>query len=251
MDTPTTTRTRYKMFIGGEWVEAASKEHFESDNPFTGKPWALIPKGGAQDADRAVRAAHKAFTSGEWPKLNPSKRGALLRKLGDLIGEKAKFLAEIEVRDNGKLYAEMSAQTAYMAQWYYYYGGLADKIEGQRHPHRQARHAQLHALRASGRGRRDYAVEFAPAAHGMEACARARGRQHGGAQALRIHVGVRAGVHEADRAGRLPARGRQRRNRIRGGRRHAARRAPTGRKGRVHRLGPDRHAHLRDRGARG
>jgi acyl-CoA reductase-like NAD-dependent aldehyde dehydrogenase len=130
MDTPTSTLTRYKMFIGGEWVEAASHEHFESDNPFTGKPWALIPKGSARDADRAVRAAHTAFTSGEWPKLNASKRGALLRKLGDLIGEKAKFLAEIEVRDNGKLLAEMSAQTAYMAQWYYYYAGLADKIEG-------------------------------------------------------------------------------------------------------------------------
>jgi (Z)-2-((N-methylformamido)methylene)-5-hydroxybutyrolactone dehydrogenase len=130
MDTPTSTLAKYKMFIGGEWVDAASKENFESDNPFTGKPWALIPRGNAEDADRAVRAAHKAFTSGEWPTLTPSKRGALLRKLADLIGEKSKFLAEMEVRDNGKLYAEMSAQTAYMAQWYYYYGGLADKVEG-------------------------------------------------------------------------------------------------------------------------
>jgi len=130
MDTPTGTLAKYKMFIGGEWVDAASGETFESDNPFTGKPWALVPRGGTQDADRAVRAAHKAFTSGEWPKLTPSKRGALLRKLADLIGEKSKFLAEMEVRDNGKLYAEMSAQTAYMAQWYYYYGGLADKVEG-------------------------------------------------------------------------------------------------------------------------
>lgn len=130
MDTPTSTLTRYKMFIGGEWVDAASGNTFESDNPFTGKPWALIPRGNAEDADRAVRAAHKAFTSGEWPKLTPSRRGALLRKLADLIGEKSKFLAEMEVRDNGKLYAEMSAQTAYMAQWYYYYGGLADKVEG-------------------------------------------------------------------------------------------------------------------------
>ncbi|HEX6006535.1 MAG TPA: aldehyde dehydrogenase [Burkholderiales bacterium] len=77
-----------------------------------------------------MQAARKAFASGEWPKLNASKRGALLRKLGDLVAEKSKFLAEVEVRDNGKLYAEMSAQTAYMAQWYYYYGGLADKIEG-------------------------------------------------------------------------------------------------------------------------
>ncbi len=130
MDTPTSTLAKYKMFIGGEWVDAASGETFESDNPFTGKPWALVPKGNAQDADRAVRAAHKAFTSGEWPKLTPSRRGALLRKLADLIGEQSKFLAEMEVRDNGKLYAEMSAQTAYMAQWYYYYGGLADKVEG-------------------------------------------------------------------------------------------------------------------------
>jgi (Z)-2-((N-methylformamido)methylene)-5-hydroxybutyrolactone dehydrogenase len=130
MDTPAPSLAKYKMFIGGEWVESLSGETFPSDNPFTGKPWALIPRGGAQDADRAVKAAHKAFTSGEWPKLNASKRGALLRKLADLIGDQAKFLAEIEVRDNGKLYAEMSLQTGYMAQWYYYYGGLADKIEG-------------------------------------------------------------------------------------------------------------------------
>jgi aldehyde dehydrogenase (NAD+) len=118
------------MYIDGQWVEPSSGNHFESDNPYLGKPWALIPRANAADVDRAVQAARKAFTSGEWPKLNASKRGALLRKLGDLIAEKSKFLAEIEVRDNGKLYAEMSAQTAYMAQWYYYYGGLADKIEG-------------------------------------------------------------------------------------------------------------------------
>ncbi|MBI4191085.1 MAG: aldehyde dehydrogenase [Betaproteobacteria bacterium] len=118
------------MYIDGRWVDSVSSQHFESHNPYTGKPWALIPRGGAEDVDRAVRAARKAFTTGEWPKLTPSKRGALLRKLGDLIADKSGFLAEIEVRDNGKLFAEMSAQTAYMAQWYYYYGGLADKIEG-------------------------------------------------------------------------------------------------------------------------
>ena len=77
-----------------------------------------------------MRAAHKAFTEGEWPKLTATQRGALLRKLGDLIGPKARHLAEIEVKDNGKLISEMGLQTAYMAQWYYYFGGLADKIEG-------------------------------------------------------------------------------------------------------------------------
>ncbi len=131
MKTASGTLVTYKMYIDGQWVSSASGQHFESHNPFTGKPWALIPRGNAEDIDRAVQAARKAFTSGEWPKMTASRRGALLRKLGDLILDKSKALAEIEVRDNGKLFAEMSAQTAYMAQWYYYYGGLADKIEGQ------------------------------------------------------------------------------------------------------------------------
>jgi (Z)-2-((N-methylformamido)methylene)-5-hydroxybutyrolactone dehydrogenase len=130
MDTAPVSLVRYKMFIGGEWADAASGACFESHNPYTGKPWALIPRAGREDVDRAVRAAHKAFTQGEWPRLTATQRGALLRKLADLIGPQAKQLAEIEVRDNGKLISEMGAQTAYMAQWYYYYGGLADKVEG-------------------------------------------------------------------------------------------------------------------------
>jgi acyl-CoA reductase-like NAD-dependent aldehyde dehydrogenase len=130
MNTVTQSLKTYQMFIGGQWVDAASGEHFESHNPYTGKPWALIARGGTADADSAVRAAHKAFTGGDWPRLTASQRGALLRKLGDLIVAKSKFLAEIEVQDNGKLYSEMSSQTAYMAQWYYYFGGLADKVEG-------------------------------------------------------------------------------------------------------------------------
>ena len=118
------------MFIDGQWTDGARRDVFESDDPYRGKPWALIPRGTADDVDRAVRAAHRALTSGEWPKLTASKRGALLRRLGDLITERSAHLAAIEVRDNGKLYAEMSAQCAYMAQWYHYYGGLADKVEG-------------------------------------------------------------------------------------------------------------------------
>jgi aldehyde dehydrogenase (NAD+) len=128
--TTTSTLAKYRMHVGGEWIDAGSGDYFESDNPYLGEPWALIPRGTAEDADRAVRAADAAFTSGEWPRLTASKRGALLRRLGDLIIEKSAELAEIEVRDNGKLYAEMSAQCTYMAEWYHYYGGLADKIEG-------------------------------------------------------------------------------------------------------------------------
>ena len=121
---------RYRMYIDGQWADSSSGAVFPSDDPYRGEPWAEIPRGTAADADRAVRAAHRALTTGEWPRLTASRRGALLRRLGDLVSERSAVLAEVEVRDNGKLYAEMSAQTAYMAQWYHYYGGLADKIEG-------------------------------------------------------------------------------------------------------------------------
>ncbi len=121
---------KYRMHVGGEWVEPASGEWFESYNPYTGKPWALIPKGNAEDVGRAVEAAYQAFTTGDWPKLNASQRGALLRRLGDLIAREAERLGAVEVRDNGKLFAEMGGQLRYMPNWYYYFGGLADKIEG-------------------------------------------------------------------------------------------------------------------------
>ena len=121
---------KYKMFIGGEWIEAASGEHFESYDPYTAEPWCLIPQAKAEDVDRAVQAAHAAFTTGDWPTLHPTQRGMLMRRLGDLIAENADALARTEVKDNGKLLSEMAGQLNYMPQWYYYFGGLADKIEG-------------------------------------------------------------------------------------------------------------------------
>src|ERR1700730_13093203 len=120
----------YKMHIGGEWVAAANGETFESYNPFTGKPWATIPRGRAADAARAVEAAQKAFATGNWPKLTATARGHLLRRLGDLIAGNAERLARIEVTDNGKLINEMLGQLRYIPQWYYYFAGLADKLEG-------------------------------------------------------------------------------------------------------------------------
>jgi acyl-CoA reductase-like NAD-dependent aldehyde dehydrogenase len=122
---------KHQMYIGGEWVAPASGEWFESYNPFSGEPWALIARGNAQDADHAARTAHAAFTDGPWPQMTASQRGALLRKLGDLVARNADRLSEIEVLDNGKLIAEMRAQLNYVPQWYYYFGGLADKVEGR------------------------------------------------------------------------------------------------------------------------
>lgn len=117
-----------KMYIGGEWVEATDGKVFDSYNPYTGKPWAKIPRGGPDDVNCAVEAAHLAFDN--WRNTIPSKRGALLYKLGDLIARDADQLAKIEVDDNGKLIAEMQGQLRYIPRWFHYYGGLADKIEG-------------------------------------------------------------------------------------------------------------------------
>ncbi|HEX4133907.1 MAG TPA: aldehyde dehydrogenase [Bryobacteraceae bacterium] len=121
---------KHRMLIGGEWVEPQSGEWFESVNPFTASPWALIPRGTAPDVDRAVAAARSAYY-GDWRKLNATARGSLLRKLADLIAAEAGRLAEIETTDNGKLIAEMRAQLNYIPNWFNYFGGLADKLEGR------------------------------------------------------------------------------------------------------------------------
>jgi aldehyde dehydrogenase (NAD+) len=121
---------RYNMFIDGAAVEPATDSWFDSENPYTGTAWAQVAQGNADDVDNAVRAAHNAFNEGPWPEMTASQRGALLRRLGDVIADNAQRLAEIEVRDNGKLFAEMYGQLTYLPQWFYYYGGMADKIEG-------------------------------------------------------------------------------------------------------------------------
>ncbi len=121
---------RYDMFIDGESRGHAGGAWFPTDNPYLGTPWAEIAQGGAQDVDDAVRAADRALHTGPWAESTASARGALLRRLGDTIAGNARRLAETEVRDNGKLFTEMYGQLSYVPQWFHYYGGLADKIEG-------------------------------------------------------------------------------------------------------------------------
>jgi aldehyde dehydrogenase (NAD+) len=118
------------MHIAGAKHAPLADEWFETENPFSGEPWARIARGRAADVDAAVTAAHLAFTSGPWAEMTATQRGAMLRTLGDTIAAHAAELAEIEVRDNGKLWAEMFGQTSYVPQWFHYFGGLADKVEG-------------------------------------------------------------------------------------------------------------------------
>lgn len=115
-------------WINGEFVDPISCEWFNSVDPYRGVPWARIARGNADDVDCAVAAA--AAAQPEWASRTATERGKALVRLADLIEINAERLAISEVRDNGKLIAEMSAQTKYMAEWYRYYGGLADKVEG-------------------------------------------------------------------------------------------------------------------------
>ena len=119
----------YQHYINGALCDPASGEWFDSENPYTGEVWSKIARGNAEDVDRAVTAAKAAF-DGEWGATGPTARGKLMVKLAEIIEREAVRLGEIEVRDNGKLIAEMGAQTKYLADWYRYFGGLADKIEG-------------------------------------------------------------------------------------------------------------------------
>jgi len=121
---------RYGLYIDGAFVDPVRGEWLPTEDPVAGKVWAQIPRGTAEDADRAVTAAYNAFSAGAWPAMSAARRGALLRKLGDLITENAEWLAHVEMKDNGKLLAELLMQMKYMANYYYYYSGLADKMEG-------------------------------------------------------------------------------------------------------------------------
>jgi aldehyde dehydrogenase (NAD+) len=128
LDRPTQLK-KFQTYIDGQFVDAVSGKTFQTSDPFTGEPWALIPECEAADVDRAVEAAARAF-EGPWAKLTQTARGKALRRIAGLIEKHADYLAEIEVRDNGKLISEMNAQTRYLPEWFYYFGGLADKITG-------------------------------------------------------------------------------------------------------------------------
>jgi len=120
----------YQTYIDGAWCDAASGKSFQSFDPYTGEAWASIPECDKVDVDRACEAAARAFEAGAWPALSATARGKIMRKIAGLIEQHAQHLAEVEVRDNGKLISEMHAQTKYLPEWFYYYGGLADKIQG-------------------------------------------------------------------------------------------------------------------------
>jgi len=120
-----------KLFIDGQWVEAASGKTFSTIDPASEQVICEVAEGDREDVDRAARAAHRAFTSGEWSRMIPAVREALLLKWADLVEANAEMLAELESLDNGKLvmYARMIDVPA-SVQLIRYYAGWTTKIGG-------------------------------------------------------------------------------------------------------------------------
>ena len=124
------TQPTYKLYIDGAWSAGSEDQWIDTENPATGQPWARVAAASEEDVDRAVRAARRALGDPAWADLSATQRGKLLFKLADLIAEAATELGELETKDSGKLAVETVSQTGYVADYYRYFAGLADKIEG-------------------------------------------------------------------------------------------------------------------------
>ena len=119
----------YKMYINGAWVDAENKKTFKSLNPENNEPWAIVPEASENDVNKAVDAAQIAF-QGKWPKLLPRERANYLKAIANQLRENAEALGKIETIDTGKLFRETKTQANYIAEYYDYFAGLADKVEG-------------------------------------------------------------------------------------------------------------------------
>lgn len=120
----------YQLFIDGVWTEGSQAQVMETVNPATGAPWASFACASSEDVDRAVRAASRMLEDPVWRDMNQTARGKLLYRLADLVEANAAKLGALETTDSGKLLAETASQTRYVGDYYRYFAGLADKIEG-------------------------------------------------------------------------------------------------------------------------
>ena len=124
------TRT-FQYYANGQWHDPAGGQWIDSDNPTTGRPWARIPRCTAPDVERAVRAAHDAFETGPWGRMNATARGRVLRRMGEALIASAETLGAVETRDNGKRTVDITpGLRTWLADHFFYYAGLADKVEG-------------------------------------------------------------------------------------------------------------------------
>ena len=124
------TNPHFQLYIDGSFCEGAGGTVMHSQNPANGDTWASFACTDKTDVERAVHAAKRVLDDPKWRDMTQTARGKLLFKLADLIEQNAERLGALETQDSGKLLAETATQTKYMADYYRYYAGLADKLEG-------------------------------------------------------------------------------------------------------------------------
>lgn len=125
-----TSKSHYQLFIDGAWTEGSERQTMASQNPATGEDWATFACASEADIERSIGAARRMLNDPAWRDLTQTQRGKLLYRLADLIEQNAAELGRLETTDSGKLLTETVVQTAYVGDYYRYYAGLADKIEG-------------------------------------------------------------------------------------------------------------------------
>src|SRR5256885_9541499 len=127
----TQTRT-FKNFVGGEQVDAASGETFESLNPATGEVIGSFPKSGPEDVDRAAKAAREAFE--EWRLVPAPERGQILFRFAQILEREKAELADLMTREMGKVKAEAGGDVQEAVDMTYYMAGEGRRLWGQTTP---------------------------------------------------------------------------------------------------------------------
>src|SRR5689334_4196272 len=119
-----------KMLIDGQWVDAASGKRFETHNPATGELLATVAEGDAEDINRAVAAARRAF-EGPWSKVKPYERQGLLLKLADLVEKNFEELSQLDTVDMGAPISRTRGNKLRVLGMLRYYAGQATALHGE------------------------------------------------------------------------------------------------------------------------
>ncbi|HSB87704.1 MAG TPA: aldehyde dehydrogenase family protein, partial [Ilumatobacteraceae bacterium] len=122
--------TSLQMYIDGQYCDATDGRRLPTVDPATGEVWATFPAATAADVDRAVTAAHRAMYDGPWSRTTATQRGKALMRMAESLARRAEQIAQVETVDTGKLLRETRATTAYIAEYYAYFAGAADKLHG-------------------------------------------------------------------------------------------------------------------------
>ena len=124
----------YNFFVNGKWTAGTSSETFDVRNPATGETIGRIPRAGKEDVYEAVEVARKAFEAPAWHEMEPTKRGKILMQIASLMRQNFDEVAKLETLNQGKPIRESKADVAWAIRAFEYWGGAADKIQGETIP---------------------------------------------------------------------------------------------------------------------